>query len=117
VRVDPTTGAIVGFDCEQHEAEVDQRRRAPKPAMPDMKPDPASLEPIEGVTLELWVATLARIAKQMVPPAAQDGFAATQGVPAGRWAAINSAWQARTHTDWKVGAHFGTTYQAEISRL
>lgn len=117
VRVDPASGVIVGFDCEQHEDEVDERRRAPSPPMPDMAPDAASMQPVEGVSFELWVATLARIAKQMVPPAAQDGFAAAQGVPAGRWLAISSAWQMRANTDWKLGAQFGTAYQAEISRL
>jgi hypothetical protein len=117
VRIDPTSGAIIGFDCELHEAEVDERRRTPQPSPLQLTPDAEAMAPIEGVTFELWVATLARIAKNMIPPAAQDGFATAQGVPAGRWSAINSAWQMRANTDWKVGHQFGTTYQAEISRL
>jgi len=116
VRVDPTSGAVIGFDPEAHEAEVDERRRAPKPAAPSMDPDAAAITPIEGVTLELWASVQAGIAKGAIAPAGYDAFATSKGVPAGRWMAISSAWQARASTDWKVGSAFGAALQAEMQR-
>lgn len=113
VRVDETTGALLGIDCEAYETEIDER-----PPMPSMKVDnePAAgaLAPIEGVSLELWVSVQAGIAKNAVPPGDYDAFAVARGVPPGRWIAISSEWQARANRDWKVGAKFGELYAAAM---
>lgn len=116
VRVDPNSGAVIGFDPVEHEAEVDARRRAPAPAPPSTAPDAAALAPIEGVTLEQWVSVQAGIAKGAIAPADYETFAAAHGIPAGRWAAISGAWQMRANTDWKVGSAFGAAFQAEMQR-
>lgn len=116
IRVDPQTGAVLGLDADAYEKAVDEGVYAPPEFVPDFELEPGSLEAIEGVTLDVWATTLARIAREMVPPADQDAFAASRGVPVGRWTAISSAWQQRTQTDWKVGARFGEIYQAEMQR-
>jgi hypothetical protein len=124
VRVDPATGRLLGLDAEAYEAEVDARYEAakrsptgydPTAAFPSIDSD--ELTPIEGVSLELWATTYARMMKDgIVMPADQDAFAASRGVPAGRWAAIVSEWQARSNADWKISSKFATAYAAEIDR-
>ena len=124
IRVDPATGAVVGLDADAHDAEVDARAQEakasgrgadPTAAFPDISEE--GIAPIEGVSLELWATTYARIVKDgIISPADQDAFAASRGVPPGRWAAIMSEWQARSNTDWKIGSKFATAYAAEIDR-
>jgi hypothetical protein len=124
IRIDPATGRVLGLDAEVYEAEVDRRRDAAKlsptgydPTAPFPEIDAGALAPIEGVTLELWATTYARIIKDgIIYPADQDAFAVSRGVPPGRWAAIMTAWQARSNADWKVGSKFATAYAAEIDR-
>jgi len=124
IRVDPATGVLLGLDGDAHDAEVDARERDakasgrgadPTAAFPTISDD--SIAPIEGVTLELWATTYARIVKDgIIYPDDQDAFAASRGVPSGRWAAIMGEWQARSTRDWKVGSKFATAYAAEIDR-
>jgi hypothetical protein len=124
VRIEPTTRRVVGLDAEAYEAEVDARHDAAKQSGTGLDPtaafsdiDSAALAPIEGVSLELWATTYARIVKDgIISPADQDAFAASRGVPPGRWAAILAEWQARSNTDWKIGSKFATAYAAEIDR-
>jgi hypothetical protein len=124
VRIDPGARTLLGLDAEAYEAEVDARREAgkrsgtgfdPTAAFPDIDAD--ELEPIEGVSLVLWATTYARMMKDgIVMPADQDAFAASRGVPPGRWAAIVGEWQARSSADWKISSKFATAYAAEIDR-
>ena len=124
VRIDSATRRVLGLDAAAYEAEVDARRDAAKrsPTGYDVTapfPDIAAetLAPIEGVTLELWATTYARMMKDgIIYPADQDAFAASRGVPAGRWVAIMGEWQARSNADWKIGSKFATAYAAEIDR-
>jgi len=74
------------------------------------------LAPIEGVTLETWAAVEAGTARERVPPAEYDAYAQTHGVPAGRWAAVSTAWQARMTSDWRVGAKMGEALEAAKKR-
>ncbi|MEY2422192.1 MAG: hypothetical protein QOI95_2259 [Acidimicrobiaceae bacterium] len=124
VRVDPATGVLLGLDADAHDAEVEARANEakasgrgadPTAAFPDISSE--GMAPIEGVSLELWATTYARITKDgIIYPEAQDAFAASRGVPPGRWAAIMSEWQARSSNDWRIGSKFATTYAAEIDR-
>ena len=68
--------------------------------------------PIEGVSLETWAAVEVGIGRDRVAPADHDAYAQDYGVPAGRWAAVGAAWQARSRTDWRVGAKIGEALEA-----
>ncbi|MEY2452819.1 MAG: hypothetical protein QOD92_2393 [Acidimicrobiaceae bacterium] len=124
VRIDPASRRLLGLDAEAYESEVDARREAAKRSptgydvtAPFPSTDTDELEPIEGVSLELWATTYARMMKDgIVMPADQDAFAASRGVPVGRWAAIVMQWQARSNADWKISSKFATAYAAEIDR-
>jgi hypothetical protein len=116
IRVDEQTGSVLGLDGDAYEAEVDAGKHAAPDLAPDMQPDAASIEAIEGVSLDLWATTMAGIAKSMIPPAEQDAFAASKGIPAGRWTAISAAWQQRANTDWKVGAELGAAFQSAMGK-
>ena len=52
-----------------------------------------------------------------VAPAEYDAYATQLGAPAGRWAAVKSAWEQRTRTDWRVGAAFGEAFEAARKEL
>ena len=56
------------------------------------------------MSLETWAAVEVGTARERVPPADYDAYAQGHGVPAGRWEAVNAAWQARMMGDWRVGA-------------
>ena len=114
VRVDPSTGALLGLDCQAYEDERDARPPTPG-HVPDLEPPTESVAPVEGVSFELWVSTLAGIAKNAVAPDGYDAFATARGVPPGRWNEVNAAWQARLQSDWKLGAKFGEAYQAAMT--
>lgn len=124
IRIDPANGSVLGLDADVHDAEVEEREKEaktsgrgadPTAAFPDSDAD--AIAPIEGVSLELWATTYARIVKDgIIRPEDQDAFAASRGAPPGRWAAIMSEWQARSNADWKIGSKFATTYAAEIDR-
>ena len=51
-----------------------------------------------------WVTVTAGLQRDEVIPAAVDGYAAFRGVPAGRWAAVDAAWQQRAATEPRVAA-------------
>jgi hypothetical protein len=77
----------------------------------DLSMSPASAEAIEGVTVERCAAIEAALAKRRVAPKEHDEVAARDyGVPAGRWSAIQAAWQARIRSDWRVGVAYGQAY-------
>jgi hypothetical protein len=124
IRVDPASGVVLGLDGDEHDKEVNAREDAAKvsptgrditAAFPSV--EAGELAPIEGVSLELWATTYARMMKDgIVMPDAQEAFAASRGVPAGRWTAIMTEWQARSNADWKIGAKFASIYAAELDR-
>ena len=95
---------------------IEQDRSAPpQTAMSTTPPGTAAdpdVAPIEGVSLETWAAVEVGIGRDRVPPADHDAYAQGHGVPAGRWAAVGAAWQARTMTDWRVGAKVGEALEA-----
>ena len=70
------------------------------------------LEPIEGVTFDVWIAVCAAVIRLNVPPAARDELAQKWGVPPGRWEAINSVWEHRKSTDWRMVERAGTHQEA-----
>jgi hypothetical protein len=100
-------------------ADLIERDRAATPAesvASTMGPPAAQaspdLEPIEGVTLELWAAIEVGTARDRVPPKDYDAYAETHGAPAGRWTAIDAAWKARMQSDWRIGAAMGEAVSA-----
>jgi hypothetical protein len=90
------------------------RRAPPQTVMSTTAPSATEPEvaPIEGVSLETWAAVEVGIGHDRVAPADHDAYAQGYGVPAGRWAAVGAAWQARTRSDWRVGAKIGEALEA-----
>jgi len=82
------------------------------PTAPNMSKYP----PIEGVNFHLWVAVSVGLVKERIAPMAYDAFAQSKGVPAGRWAEIDKAWNARVASDWRLGALFGSEYEAAMKK-
>ena len=101
-------------------AALDEARRAEPPAAVSTTPAepaaPPGLDPIEGVSLATWAAVEVGVGRDRVPPAGYDAYARRHGVPAGRWAAVDAAWQARMTTDWRVGAAMGEALAAARKR-
>jgi hypothetical protein len=60
--------------------------------------------PIEGVTYRTWVTVAAGLERDEVVPASIDAYATFRGVPTGRWAAVDAAWQQRAGADPRVAA-------------
>jgi hypothetical protein len=96
-------------------AAIEQDRSTPPQTMmstgaaPTVDPE---VTPIEGVSLETWAAVETGIARDRVAPADYDAYAQGHGVPAGRWAAVGAAWQARMMADWRVGIKIGEALEA-----
>jgi hypothetical protein len=59
-------------------------------------------EPVEGISFEAWVQIKAALSLEPKPPAEESAYAESQGVPAGRWQAVNSTWEQRVH--WNQNA-------------
>ena len=97
-------------------AAIEQDRSAPpqtvmSTAGPGTAPEP-EVAPIEGVSLETWAAVEVGVGRDRVAPADHDAYAQGYGVPAGRWAAVGAAWQARMRADWRVGVKIGEALEA-----
>lgn len=75
--------------------------------------DDPGLSPIEGVDLDTWAHVQVAITQSRTPPDIHDDYATEHhGIPAGRWTAIDAAWNARVRANWKIGAKFGEAYEA-----
>lgn len=72
--------------------------KAPGPEAGE-RPGDASHPPIEGVGYVAWVNVAAGLVRDDVHASHVDLYAGTRGVPAGRWAAIDPAWQTRARED------------------
>ena len=96
-------------------AAIEQDRSAPPQTVMSTGATPTAdpeVAPIEGVTLETWAMVEAGIGRDRVAPADHDTYAQGYGVPAGRWAAVGAAWQARMMADWRVGVKIGEALEA-----
>jgi hypothetical protein len=71
---------------------------------------------VAGVGFEAWVAVEAGLVRDRVKPADHDAYAASRGIPAGEWQAVQSGWQQRMMRDPRLGARFGAEYQAALKR-
>jgi hypothetical protein len=118
IRVDESTGAILGIDGDAYEAEVERQvEELQSQPPPDVRSiDADAIAPIDGVTFEHWVAVEAGIARDRVAPGDLESYAETHGVPAGQWTTTRRAWQQRMTSDWRIGARFGEAFQAEMQR-
>lgn len=128
VKADTETGDLTGIDVGAYECETHGGAPAPAskppPKAPTLaamgvnlddatrtEPDAASLTPVEGVTMETWVAVQAGLIRDRVAPEGYEAYAAARGVPAGRWGAVDQAWNARCMSDWRLGAAYGEAIQ------
>ncbi len=117
-----SSGAVLGLDVPAWEAEVAQLEHDGAPfgnvAAPvdrdarQWAQDAGSLDAVDGVDFDTYVAVEAALATEAVAPAAWDERAAQLGVPVGRWSAVQAGWQSRMRTDWKLAARFGAAYSA-----
>ena len=97
-------------------AAIERDRSAPPQTVMSTTGPPTAMDPevapIEGVSLETWAAVEVGIGRDRVAPADHDAYAQRYGVPAGRWAAVGAAWQARMRADWRVGVKIGEAQEA-----
>lgn len=70
----------------------------------DAGPRPTADPPIEGVTYRTWIEVRAGLARDEVHPAHVEAYTTFRGVPAGRWADVDAAWQQRAAADPRVAA-------------
>jgi hypothetical protein len=72
------------------------------------------LEPVEGVTFDVWIAVSAAVIRLDVPRASRDELAQRWGVPSGRWEAIDAVWQQRRSADFRMAERAGTHQEAIV---
>ena len=104
----PPAGSIAA--AVEHERSA-QPQAATSTTAPLTATEP-DVAPIDGVNLETWAAVEVGIGRDRVAPADHDAYAQGYGVPAGRWAAVGAAWNARMRADWRVGAKIGEALEA-----
>jgi hypothetical protein len=63
------------------------------------RPDDASHPPVQGVGYATWVAVLGGLRHDEVHPSHVEAYATHRGVPPGRWAAVDAAWEVRAGED------------------
>ncbi len=83
-------------------------RGPPKMSDGGIPPGDPVLEPVEGVTFDVWISVSAAMIRLDVPPVSRDEFAQRWGVPPGRWEAVSSVWQDRRATDFRMAERAGT---------
>jgi hypothetical protein len=71
-------------------------------APPQVGPRPT--DAVEGVDYRTWVTVTAGLQRDEVLPTAVDAYTSFRGIPSGRWAAVDAAWQQRAATDPVVAA-------------
>lgn len=93
------------------------KRAVTEQASPDaLSPlDDETSMPIEGVTFDTWVNVHAAIVREKVAPGDHEVVAQRHGVPAGRWAAIHSAWMDRLKATPALAHRFGAAYQRALA--
>jgi hypothetical protein len=68
------------------------------------RPSDADHPPIEGVGYRRWVEVTAGLQRDEVHPSHLEAYTTFRGVPAGRWPAVDAAWQQRAANDGRVAA-------------
>ncbi len=66
--------------------------------------DTDALPPIEGVDFRTWATVVAVLQLNKVKQREHGTTAQTYGIPAARWATVNSGWNRRLAKDWKLSA-------------
>jgi hypothetical protein len=66
------------------------------------RPDDGSHPPIEGVGYQAWVCLRGGLVMDRVHPTHLEVYVTHRGVPPGRWAAIDAAWESRTAADTRL---------------
>ena len=91
---------------------IRELREPPKMSDGGIPPGDPVLEPVEGVTFDVWISATAAMIRENVPPASRDEFAQRWGMPPGRWEAVNSVWHQRRCTDYRMAERAGTHQEA-----
>jgi hypothetical protein len=68
------------------------------------RPDDSTHPPIEGVGYQTWITVRSLLVRDDVHPLQLETFTTWRGVPGGRWAAIDAAWEQRSQQDPAVAA-------------
>ncbi|CAN5599266.1 hypothetical protein BH10ACT7_BH10ACT7_18910 [soil metagenome] len=114
-------GAALGLDSRAWEAEVSIRPLS-RPAQPAAAAVSVGAAPpaekstagdgvlVEGVDFATWASVEQSLRVDKVPPAQWDAWAASMGVPAGRWMAVQKGWQMKVFTNPALIQRFTTEY-------
>jgi hypothetical protein len=76
---------------------------APPPEAGELPTD-AEFPPVEGVAYGRWVTIRGALVMDAVRPEHVDAYTTHRGVPAGRWPAVDAAWEARAAQDPRLAA-------------
>ncbi|MCU1509627.1 MAG: hypothetical protein JWQ12_1892 [Glaciihabitans sp.] len=76
------------------------------------EPLPGNLDPIAGVSLELYTTIIKSNAANAADTNALTGLALAHGVSGERWAEALTGWGARIQADRAVGSRFNALYTA-----
>jgi hypothetical protein len=68
------------------------------------RPNDETHPPIEGVGYQTWITVRSLLVRDDVYPLQVEDFTTFRGVPGGRWAAVDAAWEQRSREDPAVAA-------------
>ena len=88
-----------------------------RPAVFDRYEVDAATASVEGVTLDRFVAFVARTVGPTASIANQESAAAQLGFPAGRYDLIRAAWMAQIYSSPSLAREFGERLDAERAKL
>jgi hypothetical protein len=85
-------------------------QQAAPPPQPGLAAGAADLEPIAGVSLELFATVCKELAGHGYDQSKAPALAAAHGVPADSWQAAQDGWNVRVKTNPAVAQQFSTLY-------
>ena len=88
------------------------QQQVPGPIAPETDPQPGNLDPIAGVSLELYAQIAKDLAAVGYDQARAAEVAAKRGVSASNWDLAQKGWGDRIRSDRGVGAKFNALYTA-----
>ena len=88
------------------------QQQVPGTIAPPAEPQPANLDPIAGVSLELYAQIAKDLAAVGYDQARAPGVAAKHGVSAANWDLAQKGWDDRIRSDRGVGVKFNALYTA-----
>jgi hypothetical protein len=88
------------------------QQQVPGYAAPAPEPQAGDLDPIAGVSLELYAQISKQLATVGYDQAKAAGIAATHGVSSANWSTAEKGWGDRIRADRGVGVKFNALYTA-----